>query len=79
MQDRLVENRGAGVHQEMAALRCPHNTARVSSIDALNHQGRVLTKKRAGTEEITIAAQYFMTLTNQELSQQRPPSLRHQA
>jgi hypothetical protein len=29
----------------------------------------VLTMKGAGTEEITIAAQHFMTLANQELSQ----------
>ena len=72
MQDRLVEQRWAGVHKELAALRCLHNTAEVSSIDPLNHRSRVLTEKGAGTDEITVAAQYLMTLANQEYSQQRP-------
>ena len=64
-QNRLVEDGRTSVYKEMAALRCLHNIAQVSSIDPLNHQGRVLTKKGASTDEITIAAQYLMTLANQ--------------
>jgi hypothetical protein len=32
----------------------------------------MLTKKGASTDKITVAAQYLMTLANQEFSQQRP-------
>ena len=52
----------------MTALCCLHNTAQVPSIDPLDHQGRVLTKKGASTDEITITARYLMTLANQEFS-----------